>query len=61
MPRQEQAKGSLFGPKGKQNRIKWVFTYTKESKKFSFCKRKNWFLTGGVDCIIHVWNPYLPG
>lgn len=30
-------------------------------KVFSFCKKKNLLLTDGVDRIIRVWNPYLPG
>ncbi|KAM8918798.1 LOW QUALITY PROTEIN: WD repeat-containing protein on Y chromosome-like [Lycaon pictus] len=30
-------------------------------KAFSFCKRRNLLLTGGMDQIIRVWNPYLPG
>ncbi|EFB26474.1 hypothetical protein PANDA_002726, partial [Ailuropoda melanoleuca] len=30
-------------------------------KAFSFCKRKNLLLTGGMDRIIRIWNPYLPG
>nr|XP_023477104.1 LOW QUALITY PROTEIN: WD repeat-containing protein 64-like [Equus caballus] len=29
-------------------------------KTFSFCKRRNLLLTGGLDRIIRVWNPYLP-
>uniref|UniRef100_A0A8C2NKX2 Uncharacterized protein n=1 Tax=Capra hircus TaxID=9925 RepID=A0A8C2NKX2_CAPHI len=28
---------------------------------FTFCKGKNLLLTGGMDRIIRVWNPYLPG
>ncbi|XP_038290852.1 WD repeat-containing protein 49-like [Canis lupus familiaris] len=30
-------------------------------KAFSFCKRRNLLLTGGMGRIIRVWNPYLPG
>uniref|UniRef100_A0A673TI06 Uncharacterized protein n=3 Tax=Suricata suricatta TaxID=37032 RepID=A0A673TI06_SURSU len=38
-----------------------VFRIYKGVKVFSFCKRKNLLLTGGLDRIIRVWNPYLPG
>ncbi|XP_032170511.1 WD repeat-containing protein on Y chromosome-like [Mustela erminea] len=38
-----------------------VFHIYKGVKAFSFCKRKNLLLTGGMDRIIRVWNPYLPG
>ncbi|KAF3825900.1 hypothetical protein GH733_006727 [Mirounga leonina] len=38
-----------------------VFRICKGVKAFSFCKRKNLLLTGGMDRIIRVWNPYLPG
>uniref|UniRef100_A0A4X2LY06 WD40 repeat domain 95 n=1 Tax=Vombatus ursinus TaxID=29139 RepID=A0A4X2LY06_VOMUR len=30
-------------------------------KVFSFCKRNNLLLTGGMDRIIRIWNPYIPG
>ncbi|XP_042810179.1 WD repeat-containing protein 49-like, partial [Panthera leo] len=38
-----------------------VFHIYRGVKAFSFCKRKNLLLTGGMDQIIRVWNPYLPG
>ncbi|XP_055965044.1 WD repeat-containing protein on Y chromosome-like [Sorex fumeus] len=38
-----------------------VFHIYKGVKAFSFCRRKNLLLTGGMDRIIRVWNPYLPG
>lgn len=38
-----------------------IFHIYKGVKAFSFCKRKNLLLTGGMDRIIRVWNPYLPG
>ncbi|KAG8524841.1 WD repeat-containing protein 49 [Galemys pyrenaicus] len=38
-----------------------VFHICKGVKAFSFCKRRNLLLTGGMDRIIRVWNPYLPG
>ncbi|XP_048196561.1 WD repeat-containing protein 49-like [Perognathus longimembris pacificus] len=47
-----------------QKRAEWdqtVFHIYKGVKVFSFCKIKNLLLTGGLDRIIRVWNPYLPG
>ncbi|XP_012370167.1 WD repeat-containing protein 49-like [Octodon degus] len=38
-----------------------VFCIRKGVKAFSFCRRKNLLLTGGMDRIIRAWNPYLPG
>ncbi|KAM9675026.1 LOW QUALITY PROTEIN: cilia- and flagella-associated protein 337-like [Dama dama] len=38
-----------------------VFCIHKGVKAFTFCKGKNLLLTGGMDQIIRVWNPYLPG
>ncbi|XP_038617551.1 WD repeat-containing protein on Y chromosome-like [Tachyglossus aculeatus] len=38
-----------------------VFQIRKGVKAFSFCKRNNVLLTGGMDRIIRIWNPYLPG
>ncbi|XP_076416262.1 cilia- and flagella-associated protein 337-like isoform X2 [Peromyscus maniculatus bairdii] len=38
-----------------------VFRIHKGVKTFSFCRRQNLLVTGGVDRIIRVWNPYLPG
>jgi hypothetical protein len=47
-----------------QRQAEWdqiVFHIYKGVKAFSFCKRKNLLLTGGMDQIIRVWNLYLPG
>ncbi|XP_027733400.1 WD repeat-containing protein 49-like [Vombatus ursinus] len=38
-----------------------VFRVHKGVKVFSFCKRNNLLLTGGMDRIIRIWNPYIPG
>ncbi|XP_046309910.2 WD repeat-containing protein on Y chromosome-like [Marmota monax] len=38
-----------------------VFRIHKGVKAFFFCRRKNLLLTGGLDQIIRVWNPHLPG
>nr|XP_058132977.1 WD repeat-containing protein 49-like [Dasypus novemcinctus] len=38
-----------------------VFRIYKGVTAFSFCKRNNLLLTGGMDRVIRVWNPYLPG
>ncbi|XP_042541771.1 WD repeat-containing protein 49-like [Dipodomys spectabilis] len=50
-------------PSVPQKRAEWdqmVFHIYKGVKVFSFCKRKNLLLTGGMDRIIRVWNPYMP-
>ncbi|XP_044925556.1 WD repeat-containing protein 64-like isoform X2 [Mustela putorius furo] len=57
--RREQA---FFGlPQRRAECDQTVFHIYKGVKAFSFCKRKNLLLTGGMDRIIRVWNPYLPG
>ncbi|GAB5566266.1 hypothetical protein PRBEI_2000007600 [Prionailurus iriomotensis] len=62
MLRQEDTKRSLVCPKGEQNGIKPFFASTEESRHFrSVNERMNLLLTGGMDRIIRVWNPYLPG
>ncbi|VFV46040.1 Hypothetical predicted protein [Lynx pardinus] len=62
MLRQEGTKRSLVCPKGEQNGIKPFFASTEESRHFhSVNERMNLLLTGGMDRIIQVWNPYLPG
>ncbi|XP_032743080.1 WD repeat-containing protein on Y chromosome-like [Rattus rattus] len=38
-----------------------VFRVHKGVKAFSFCRKKNLLATGGLDRIVRVWNPYLPG
>ncbi|XP_056681108.1 WD repeat-containing protein 49-like [Monodelphis domestica] len=38
-----------------------VFQVHKGVKAFSFCKRNNLLLTGGMDRVIRIWNPYVPG
>ncbi|XP_027446482.1 LOW QUALITY PROTEIN: WD repeat-containing protein 49-like [Zalophus californianus] len=57
--RREQAFLSL--PQRRAECDQTVFRTCKGVKAFSFCKRKNLPLTGGMDRIIRVWNPYLPG
>ncbi|KAM5288019.1 cilia- and flagella-associated protein 337-like [Ctenodactylus gundi] len=38
-----------------------VFRISKGVKAFSYCRKRSLLLTGGMDRIIRVWNPYLPG
>ncbi|XP_038200439.2 WD repeat-containing protein 49-like [Arvicola amphibius] len=38
-----------------------VFSIHKGVKAFSFCREKNLLVTGGMDRLVRVWNPYLPG
>ncbi|XP_052610544.1 WD repeat-containing protein 49-like [Peromyscus californicus insignis] len=52
---------SLALPRRRAACDRTVFRIHKGVKTFSFCRRKNLLVTGGVDRIIRVWNPYLPG
>ncbi|XP_069747677.1 cilia- and flagella-associated protein 337 [Narcine bancroftii] len=38
-----------------------VFCVHKGVKTFDFCKKKNLLVTGGMDRIVRMWNPYVPG
>lgn len=38
-----------------------VFQVYKGVKTFAFCKKNNLIVTGGMDRIIRMWNPYMPG
>ncbi|XP_078512126.1 cilia- and flagella-associated protein 337-like [Lissotriton helveticus] len=38
-----------------------VFQVYKGVKTFAFCKANNLIVTGGIDRIIRMWNPYMPG
>lgn len=56
-------KGKIFFglPQSKAEGDQIVFHIYKGVRAFSFCRRKNLLLTGGMDRVIRVWNPYLPG
>ncbi|XP_038674997.1 WD repeat-containing protein on Y chromosome isoform X2 [Scyliorhinus canicula] len=38
-----------------------VFRVHKGVKTFDFCKKNNLIVTGGMDRILRMWNPYVPG
>ncbi|XP_029922283.1 WD repeat-containing protein on Y chromosome [Myripristis murdjan] len=38
-----------------------VFTVYKGVKTFDLCKRHNLLVTGGMDRLVRMWNPYCPG
>ncbi|XP_043849564.1 WD repeat-containing protein 49-like [Dromiciops gliroides] len=52
---------SLGVPQRRAEGDQTVFQVHKGVKAFSFCKRNNLLLTGGMDRIIRIWNPYVPG
>ncbi|XP_021078356.1 WD repeat-containing protein 49-like [Mus pahari] len=52
---------SLALPQRQAEYNRAVFRVHKGVKAFSLCRRKNLLVTGGLDRIIRVWNPYLPG
>ncbi|XP_039601667.1 WD repeat-containing protein on Y chromosome [Polypterus senegalus] len=52
----------IIGPP--QKRAEWdqtVFRVYKGVKTYDFCKDHNLLVTGGMDRIIRMWNPYVPG
>nr|XP_014351744.1 PREDICTED: WD repeat-containing protein on Y chromosome-like isoform X5 [Latimeria chalumnae] len=38
-----------------------IFRIYKGAKTFAFCKTNNLLVTGGMDRLIRMWNPYVPG
>ncbi|XP_032879328.1 uncharacterized protein LOC116974718 [Amblyraja radiata] len=38
-----------------------VFCVHKGVKTFDLCKKKNLLVTGGMDRLVRMWNPYVPG
>lgn len=38
-----------------------VFPIYKGVKTFDLCKKHNLLVTGGMDRLIRMWNPYVPG
>ncbi|XP_074153531.1 cilia- and flagella-associated protein 337-like [Sminthopsis crassicaudata] len=52
---------SLGLPQRRAEGDQTVFRVRKGVKTFSFCKRNNLLLTGGMDRVIRIWNPYVPG
>ncbi|XP_072467955.1 cilia- and flagella-associated protein 337-like isoform X3 [Notamacropus eugenii] len=52
---------SLDLPQRRAEGDQTVFRVRKGVRAFSFCKRNNLLLTGGMDRIIRIWNPYVPG
>lgn len=38
-----------------------VFSIYKGAKTFDLCKELNLLITGGMDRLIRMWNPYVPG
>lgn len=55
-----KGQASLGLPQRRAECDQTVFRIYTGVKTFSFCKRRNLLLTGGLDRIIRVWNPYLP-
>ncbi|XP_069046236.1 cilia- and flagella-associated protein 337 isoform X2 [Lepisosteus oculatus] len=48
-------------PQQRANCDQTVFSIYKGVKTFDFCKKHNLIVTGGMDRIIRMWNPYVPG
>ncbi|XP_048120316.1 WD repeat-containing protein on Y chromosome isoform X3 [Alosa alosa] len=51
-------------PRRAQPRALWdqtIFTVPKGVTTFDLCKKHNLLLTGGMDRLVRIWNPYVPG
>ncbi|XP_020618974.1 WD repeat-containing protein 49-like [Orbicella faveolata] len=48
-------------PRRRMDSDQTVFKVYKGVKTFDFCKEKNVIVTGGMDRLVRLWNPYVPG
>uniref|UniRef100_A0A0L8IAK9 Uncharacterized protein n=1 Tax=Octopus bimaculoides TaxID=37653 RepID=A0A0L8IAK9_OCTBM len=53
--------GELEPPKSRSEHDQTTFKVHKGVKCFDFNKKKNILVTGGMDRLIRIWNPYVPG
>ncbi|KAM7331552.1 hypothetical protein ACRRTK_008260 [Alexandromys fortis] len=56
-----ESSASLAVPRRRAECHHTVFSIHKGVKAFSFCREKNLLVTAGMDRLVRVWNPYLPG
>lgn len=56
-----KSSASLALPRRRAECDHTVFSIHKGVKAFSFCREKNLLVTGGMDRLVRIWNPYLPG
>lgn len=54
-----KVKQMLTVPKTRQSSDQSVFQIYKGVKCFDFCKDRNVIVTGGMDRIVRLWNPYV--
>ena len=54
-----KVKQMLTVPKTRQSSDQSVFQIYKVVKCFDFCKDRNVIVTGGMDRIVRLWNPYV--
>ncbi|XP_022524525.2 WD repeat-containing protein on Y chromosome isoform X1 [Astyanax mexicanus] len=62
--REGKGKKAGFGVSSPQQRVacdQTVFSIYKGVKTFDFCTTRNLLITGGMDRLIRMWNPYVPG
>ncbi|XP_033866082.3 WD repeat-containing protein 64-like [Acipenser ruthenus] len=57
----KEGKGKRGPPLRRADSDQTVFRIHKGVKSFDFCKDHNLIVTGGMDRIIRMWNPYVPG
>ncbi|XP_054830137.1 WD repeat-containing protein on Y chromosome-like [Eublepharis macularius] len=56
-----KGQASLGTPSSRAEGDQIVFRVHKGVKTFAFSKKNNLIVTGGMDRIIRMWNPYMPG
>ncbi|KAM6960527.1 cilia- and flagella-associated protein 337 [Aplochiton taeniatus] len=50
-----------LAPQARASCDQTVFSIHKGVKTFDICKKQNLLVTGGMDRLIRMWNPYVPG
>ena len=56
-----KAQVNFFQTRSRLDADQSVFRVYKGVKCFDFSKNKNIIVTGGMDRIVRMWNPYVPG
>ncbi|XP_061484436.1 WD repeat-containing protein on Y chromosome-like isoform X2 [Rhineura floridana] len=57
----KKAQANLGAPSHRAEGDQIVFRIHKGVKSFAFNKKNNLIVTGGMDRIVRMWNPYMPG
>lgn len=57
----KKGQATLGAPTRRAEGEQIVFRIHKGVKTFAHSKKKNLIVTGGMDRLIRMWNPYMPG